>query len=307
MVGEHTVREELEYRPRALGIVEAFLEPNGTVRNYDGQYQWVISDQPWQWLLPLLGCLFYAWMVFILPKSIKSEVTGLKGVLAAWNLFLSVGSGILLFFWVSTQIPEFINGGFSFHHLICNPHRELDYGLNMICATVFAFSKFFELIDTLFLVLRRRPVAFLHWYHHITVLPYTWYAVLCAAPAGNIFGIMNAFVHTIMYFYYFLAAIGPLPSWGAWVTRIQIAQMIGGLATSSAWIYWHYADPETCHIIRADGIPYSDRAFIISTVLLYAGYLYLFVALYFEKKRQRASRRAAGGASSRTSEEKKRD
>jgi len=289
MTQVHVVREALEYRPRTLSLVESLFEANGTVRNYDGQQQYYISDQPWQWLLPILGCAVYYAMIKLLPRQIKKEVGGLKWPLAFWNLFLSVSSGILLVLWVSPQIPEFIKSGFSFRHLICNPHRELDYGLNMVCASIFAFSKFLELIDTLFLILRKKPVLFLHWYHHITVLPYTWYAVLIAVPCGNIFGIMNAFVHTIMYFYYFLAAVSTPPSWGAWVTRLQIAQMAGGLATSTAWIYYHYSDPSTCHIIQADGIPASDTGFIVSTVLLYAGYFYLFIAFYFARKSRRAS------------------
>lgn len=43
-------------------------------------------------------------------------------------------------------------------------------------ACMFAFSKIAELGDTLFLVLRKRPVIFLHWYHHAVVLIYCWHS-----------------------------------------------------------------------------------------------------------------------------------
>lgn len=33
-----------------------------------------------------------------------------------------------------------------------------------------------ELVDTLFIVLRKKPLIFLHWYHHITVLLFCWHA-----------------------------------------------------------------------------------------------------------------------------------
>ena len=31
-------------------------------------------------------------------------------------------------------------------------------------------------VDTVFLVLQKKPVIFLHWFHHVTVLLYCWHA-----------------------------------------------------------------------------------------------------------------------------------
>ena len=39
----------------------------------------------------------------------------------------------------------------------------------LIGAEKFAISKLVEYGDTVFLVLRKRPVTFLHWFHHTTV------------------------------------------------------------------------------------------------------------------------------------------
>ena len=70
-------------------------------------------------------------------------------------------------------------------------------------------SKVVELGDTIFIVLRKSQLSFLHWYHHITVLVYTWYAITPRPSALSIwFSSMNYTVHTIMYTYYALRASG---------------------------------------------------------------------------------------------------
>jgi hypothetical protein len=40
---------------------------------------------------------------------------------------------------------------------------------------LFIISKVPETIDTLFIVLRRQQLIFLHWYHHASVLVYCFY------------------------------------------------------------------------------------------------------------------------------------
>jgi elongation of very long chain fatty acids protein 6 len=94
----------------------------------------------------------------------------------------------------------------------------------------FAFSKVFELVDTAFLVLRKRPVTFLHWYHHLTVLAYTWHAVKDHTIAGRWFIWMNFSVHSIMYTYYAIASTGRrMPrAVSISVTCLQILQMVVG-------------------------------------------------------------------------------
>jgi len=271
------------WKPRTTGWVEKLLPADGYIRTYDGQHQFFIHDQPWMWLAPSIAIPLYLLMVFVLPRFIKEEVQNLKPILAVWNFCLSLGSAIIFICWTSGLVAELISSNWSLHHVICMPHRELNYGINMICATLFAISKYFELVDTLFLIIRKRPVSFLHWYHHTTVLAYTWYAVVCAVSTGNIFGSINAGVHTIMYYYYFLTSIGQRPKWGSWVTRLQLGQMVVGLVVAALWSYYHILNPATCCLIKAKGIPSNDEVFLISSLLLYGTYFILFLRLYFEK------------------------
>lgn len=50
----------------------------------------------------------------------------------------------------------------------CNPDSVAAYW-----SFLFAVSKVIELGDTLFIVLRKKPLIFLHYYHHVAVLVYT--------------------------------------------------------------------------------------------------------------------------------------
>jgi hypothetical protein len=63
---------------------------------------------------------------------------------------------------------------------------------------LFVISKFPELIDTIFIILRKKPLIFLHWYHHVTVLVYCWQSYTTQNSAGIYFIAMNYFVHAII-------------------------------------------------------------------------------------------------------------
>ncbi|CAG0924746.1 unnamed protein product, partial [Notodromas monacha] len=139
---------------------------------------------------------------------------------------------------------------------------------------MFAISKVPELLDTAFIVLRKRPLIFLHWYHHITVLMYTWYAVSCVIGPGRWFVTMNFIVHSVMYSYYALRARGihTPKAVSMIITTMQILQMAIGCVVNATAYKIRFVDG-----IEACRISWND---ILSSLLLYSSYLYLF-ALFF--------------------------
>ncbi|GAB0090387.1 Elongation of very long chain fatty acids protein [Sergentomyia squamirostris] len=69
-------------------------------------------------------------------------------------------------------------------------------------------SKVIELVDTVFFVLRKKQkqVSVLHVYHHASTLFLCWLAVKYVGTGMALFSIiLNAFVHVLMYSYYFLS------------------------------------------------------------------------------------------------------
>lgn len=107
--------------------------------------------------------------------------------------------------------------------------------LRMIrAAWLFYFSKYIELLDTAFFVLRKKQsqITFLHVFHH-SFMPWTWWWGITLTPAGGMgsfHAMVNAAVHVIMYFYYGLSAAGPRFQkylwWKKHMTAIQLSQFV---------------------------------------------------------------------------------
>merc|ERR1711870_98735 len=80
----------------------------------------------------------------------------------------------------------------------------------MLALFLFAFSKIPELGDTAFLILKGKPVRFLQWYHHSTVMLFCWLAIATEDTPGIWFAMTNYTVHAVMYMYFFLTAFSSL-------------------------------------------------------------------------------------------------
>ena len=133
-----------------------------------------------------------------------------------------------------------------------------------------------ELIDTFFIVIHKKPLIFLHWYHHISVLLYCWHAYVTKAPAGLFFVAMNYGVHAIMYFYYFLMAVKVKPKWfnSIWITVSQISQMVVGVAVTALGFILPPRYEKECAIK-----PENNAAALI----MYGSYLLLFVEFFIQR------------------------
>ena len=152
---------------------------------------------------------------------------------------------------------------------------------------LFIYSKPIELFDTAFIVLRKKRLIVLHWYHHITVMLYAWYSYKLKNAAGLWFIAMNFTVHAVMYCYYALVAARTKPSWDYIVTAMQISQMVVGVLVCVMVPYYaNYSD------LGCKGMTAFSYA---AGVIMYSSYLLLFVMLA-------VGRYCVGGAGSKDSE-----
>ena len=145
----------------------------------------------------------------------------------------------------------------------------------------FALSKILEFGDTFLIVLQKNRLIFLHWYHHVSILVFSWYSFCKGITSQGLWlACMNYFVHSIMYSYYTLISGGvQLPATVAlFVTTLQLLQMIIGIILNL--ILYSYHD-------HFDNCDYDADVFLFG-LLLYLSYTILFghyfINRYIRKK-----------------------
>jgi len=259
-----------------MGVLETVFGNLEWYYKYDVNHGKFISTDmyPYYHILPWGSVILYYLTLVIIPKILKK---GLKidFIITLWNFFVWILS-VLMFLGGSYGAYLLIKHD-SFHYFMCSTEAVEQPNVMIFWTYMFALSKYLELFDTLWVLLKNpeKPVEFLHWWHHITVLLFTWYAVHWRFGIGYIYFIMNALVHSFMYFYYFLTSIGIRPSWARALTIAQISQMVIGTGLNIYWLYMYI-----------NNIPCSCRRpnlLLMSCAVMYGSYLWLFMDFFVRK------------------------
>jgi len=194
-----------------------------------------------------------------------------------WNFLLFVFSVSWAISWRLVVSKAMWEEGFF--TLICDPKHHFWEGKNLFLLWAFIMSKVVELGDTLWLALRKRPIIFLHWYHHTTVLLFCWHSLGTHYTVATSFGLMNSIIHSFMYYYYWRAAQGVRMTWGHKLTIAQTLQMFIGMLVTIIWTYVYYftlSDQSLC-------LTYDPSLNLLTAVVMYGSYFFLFLKFYFSK------------------------
>merc|ERR1740131_922874 len=209
----------------------------------------------------------------------------LRGLLTCWNILLAIFS----IMGAARTLPEFIHT-FStqgFYHSLCIPSFIERDRVSGFWTWMFVLSKVPELGDTVFIVLRKQPLIFLHWYHHITVLIYCWYSFSQYTAPARWFVVMNFIVHSIMYTYYAFKALRyRVPKVIAMViTSLQLVQMIIGCVVN--YMAANY---------KQNGLQcgVSDTNLKLS-LLMYCSYFVLFARFFYNAYVNKCQQKLAAG------------
>ena len=250
---------------------EIFFDPGfkfGFEKNFDEpEFRLWIQEN---WTLSMWYSAVYVICIFYGKHYMnKRERFEIRIGLFMWSFILAVFS----IFGAVRTIPELwhIISEKGFQHSICDP--SYFKGPTAFWAFMFTISKVYELGDTLFIVLRKQQLIFLHWYHHITVLMYVWYSYSDHTAPGRWFMVMNYTVHSLMYTYYALRAMRVrMPRFiSIMVTSLQLSQMVWGVSVCIL-TYFIKTSGQTCQQ-SYDNLTYGF-AMYVSYFVLFGHFFY---------------------------------
>ncbi|KAG2355730.1 GNS1/SUR4 membrane protein [Suillus spraguei] len=212
------------------------------------------------------------------------------------NAFLSTGSLVLLLLITEEVISVWMNVG-TFD-TICTPaawtdRLEFYYIVNY-------YFKFYEFFDTLFLVLRKKPLTFLHVFHHASVAFLPFLQLNAKMSPSWIIVATNLLVHVVMYYYYYATAGGAKLWWKKYLTAMQIIQFIIDLLLFYFTAYQHYVHKYFPGLPHFGDCPGNESAAIFGGAVL-TSYLLLFVKFYMRTYYKTPSFKVKANGASQTS------
>uniref|UniRef100_A0A2S2R9I2 Elongation of very long chain fatty acids protein n=1 Tax=Sipha flava TaxID=143950 RepID=A0A2S2R9I2_9HEMI len=192
---------------------------------------WAFMSTPWSVLSILSVYLFFVLKVG--PNMMENRKPyNIKNVMLLYNAIQTLYNGWLVMWFFTTPGAVAYQINHICHPLPRNLNQFLVHELNK-GSWYFFLSKVIDLLDTVFFVLRKKQsqVSFLHVYHHVNMVITCWaYLRFIKGEQLLLAGIINSFIHTVMYSYYFLSALGPHMQkylwWKKYLTRMQIIQFI---------------------------------------------------------------------------------
>jgi elongation of very long chain fatty acids protein 4 len=175
--------------------------------------------------------------------------------------------------------------------ICCNDYNRDDPPLANLLWLFYA-SKIWDFWDTIFIVLGKkwRQLSFLHVYHHFTIFLFYWLNANSQYD-GDVYLtiVLNGFIHTVMYTYYFICMHTKDPKTGKslpiwWKSSLTMMQLIQFVTMMTQAIYLMF-NTNSC-----PGNSFRNTAtyfvYILSLFFLFAQF---FVSSYLKPKKKKSA------------------
>ncbi|KAJ3277800.1 hypothetical protein HDU76_010171 [Blyttiomyces sp. JEL0837] len=162
------------------------------------EFQWQVGKTPMADLRIILISwgLYFTTIIGLKTYMANREPFKLKGVTAIHNMILCLWS---LAMFLGTLV-EVVRRGSSkgIDEIFCTTDTSALKGPLFYTMYIYYISKFYELLDTVILVLKKKPLIFLHWYHHAIVILMVWTWLQYGILFSSLGMMANTLVHVFM-------------------------------------------------------------------------------------------------------------
>lgn len=256
---------------------DAITNPNSEVfRVVEGQTP--LTDA----YTPYISIVIYLSVIFGLQKFMRDrKPMNIEKLVMAHNYFLSFISLILFLLLSEAIFPQWWRN--SFFYCVCDIGLFEDHRLELFFYVNYLI-KYYELIDTVFLVLKKKNLEFLHVYHHALTMLLCYTQLVGKTSVQWVPIIINLFVHVLMYYYFAIAAQKRTVWWKKYLTSLQITQFLIDLGCIYFCMitYWAHHDywfaPKWMDFGDCNGHHFA--AYFGAGLL--SSYLFLFIDLYIK-------------------------
>jgi len=238
---------------------------------YIDTWEWKTGVTPLShWTAPVFGSIGYLILVSLVVFVMRyRKPFDLKTVSIVHNVFLTVLSAVMMLAIIHAAFLRASKDGL--HSLFCERTLNDVSGRIGFWTYIFHLSKYYEYADTIIMALRKKPIIFLHFFHHALVVPVTWKWLDDQWMAGSWWCVLvNSMVHAFMYYYYLLTSLGRPVPWKEYITLGQLVQFFSGFVVVSYWFV--IRNEHQCQ----GGLPAALLSHASNTILMF-----LFFKFYF--------------------------
>jgi len=197
----------------------------------------------WETVFTAIG--IYLTTIFLLKSLMENQQKlDLKWIVPVHNAFLCLLS-LLMAVGITFEIVKIYFETKSDKLIVtflCDPERRVARGPQIAWFYIFFLSKFYELLDTVIIVLKKRPVIFLHVYHHCITIVLTFAMLENNVILQWICILSNCLVHVPMYYYYAISSLGYSVWWKKYITVNQIIQFVVDVGACLGGLALYYDD-----------------------------------------------------------------
>ena len=217
------------------------------------------------WSGPIFFTVAYLGMVFIGMRLMKDRKEfKIKPYIFTYNLYQCI-----LNIWCVAAFIHEVYSNSIFTGIWGNDHHPGKPSFRIgFLIWVHYNNKFIELLDTLWMILRKKnnQISFLHCYHHVLLI-WAWFLVCKVETGGDVYfgACVNSFIHIVMYGYYTLALLNVPCPWKKYITTLQLCQFVL-VATHSFY---------ALYIQKAPAILALSQLFVMVNMLVLFGNFYL--------------------------------